>query len=122
MRLTVREAASYLHVDEATVRSWIKKRGLPAHRMDERLHLNAVELWQWATEQGIPVSRRLLDHARREVRNPANPVVGERERDAFGLHQRDVLLDERAPGLRQDPHELVAAERLELDANRKSSL
>jgi len=64
MRLTVREAASYLHVDEATVRSWIKKRGLPAHRMDERLHLNAVELWQWATEHGITVSRSLLDDAR----------------------------------------------------------
>lgn len=64
MRLTLREAASYLQVDEATVRQWIKKRGLPAHRLDERLHLNAVELWQWATENGITVSRRLLDDAR----------------------------------------------------------
>jgi PTS system nitrogen regulatory IIA component len=64
MRLTLREAASYLQVDEATVRQWIKKRGLPAQRVDDRLHLNAVELWQWATENGITVSRRLLDDAR----------------------------------------------------------
>ncbi|HEX9581803.1 MAG TPA: PTS sugar transporter subunit IIA [Gemmatimonadales bacterium] len=64
MRLTLREAASYLQVDEATVRQWIKKRGLPAQRVAERLHLNAVELWQWATENGITVSRRLLDDAR----------------------------------------------------------
>jgi PTS system nitrogen regulatory IIA component len=65
MQLTVREAASYLNVDDATVRRWIRHRGLPAHRADERLHLNAIEVWQWAIEQGLPVSRRLLDHARR---------------------------------------------------------
>jgi excisionase family DNA binding protein len=55
MQLTVREAASYLSVDEATVRRWIQRRGLPVHRVNERLHLNAIELWQWATENGIPV-------------------------------------------------------------------
>jgi len=64
MRLTLRQAASYLEVDEGTLRGWIKKRGLPAHRVDERLYLNAVELWQWATENGIAVSRSLLDDAR----------------------------------------------------------
>lgn len=64
MRLTVREAASYLQVDEATVRGWIKKRGLPAHHVDERVYLNSIELWQWATEHGVTVSRRLLDDSR----------------------------------------------------------
>ncbi|MBI1968117.1 MAG: helix-turn-helix domain-containing protein, partial [Gemmatimonadetes bacterium] len=29
MQLTVREAASYLRVDEATVRRWVQRRGLP---------------------------------------------------------------------------------------------
>lgn len=65
MQLTVRQAAAYLQVDESTVRSWIRKRGLPAHSANERLYLNAVELWQWATENGITVSRGLLDDARR---------------------------------------------------------
>ncbi|HEX9611765.1 MAG TPA: PTS sugar transporter subunit IIA [Gemmatimonadales bacterium] len=64
MQLTVRQAASYLGVDDATVRRWIRTRGLPAHHVDERLHLNAIELWEWATEQGIPVSQRLLQQAR----------------------------------------------------------
>ncbi len=64
MRISLREAASYLKVDEATVRRWIKKRGLPAHQVDERWYLNAVELWQWATENGLTISRRLLDDAR----------------------------------------------------------
>jgi PTS system nitrogen regulatory IIA component len=65
MRLTLRQAAAYLQVDEPTLRGWIKKRGLPAHHLDERIYLNAVELWQWATENGVTVSRRLLDDARR---------------------------------------------------------
>jgi PTS system nitrogen regulatory IIA component len=66
MQLTVREAASYLRVDEATVRRWILRRGLPVHRVNERLHLNAIELWEWATENRIPVSRTLLEQARRQ--------------------------------------------------------
>lgn len=65
MQLTVREAAGYLRVDDATIRRWILDRGLPAHRINERLHLNAIELWEWATENRIPVSRRLLEQAQR---------------------------------------------------------
>jgi PTS system nitrogen regulatory IIA component len=65
MQLTVREAASYLRVDEATVRRWIGRRALPVHRANERLYLNAIELWEWATENGIPVSRTLLEQAQR---------------------------------------------------------
>jgi PTS system nitrogen regulatory IIA component len=66
VQLTVREAASYLRVDEATVRRWIQHRGLPVHRVNERLHLNAIELWEWATENGMPVSRTLLEQAQRQ--------------------------------------------------------
>ena len=65
MQLTVREAASYLRVDEATVRRWIARRALPVHRANERLYLNAIELWEWATENRIPVSRTLLEQAQR---------------------------------------------------------
>jgi len=65
VQLTVPEAASHLGVDEATVRRWIAERDLPVHRVNERLHLNAIELWEWAVDRGIPVSRNLLDEARR---------------------------------------------------------
>ena len=44
------------------------------------------------------------------------------ELDAFGVHQRDVLLDQRVARLGQDADELVLAERLELDADRKAAL
>ena len=65
MQLTVREAASYFGVNEQTVRRWIAQRGLPAHEVYERIYLNRLELWEWAVEQSIPVSRRLLERARR---------------------------------------------------------
>jgi PTS system nitrogen regulatory IIA component len=64
MQLTLREAARHLGVSERTVHEWIRERGLPAHRVNERLHLNAIELWEWATENGVPVSRDLLDQER----------------------------------------------------------
>jgi PTS system nitrogen regulatory IIA component len=65
MQLTVRQAATYFGVGEDQVRRWIANRGLPVHRANERLHLNAIEVWEWAVERGIPVSRSLLDEARR---------------------------------------------------------
>ncbi|HVA56803.1 MAG: PTS sugar transporter subunit IIA [Gemmatimonadaceae bacterium] len=65
MQLTLRQVASYLDVPEATARRWITARGLPAHRVNERLYCNAIELWEWAVEQGIPVSRSLLEQAQR---------------------------------------------------------
>jgi PTS system nitrogen regulatory IIA component len=83
MQLTLRQAASYLNVDEATLRGWIKKRGLPVHKLNERLYLNPVELWQWAMENGVVVSRRLLDDAKQAVGEvpPLSALL-----DAGGIH------------------------------------
>jgi PTS system nitrogen regulatory IIA component len=65
MQITVRQAATYLGVNESTLRRWIKERDLPVHRVNERLHLNAIEVWEWAVEQGVPASRSLLEEAQR---------------------------------------------------------
>ena len=66
MQITVRQAASYFGVEEATVRRWIAERELPVHRVSERLHMNAIEVWEWAVSHGVPVSRSLLDEAQRK--------------------------------------------------------
>jgi PTS system nitrogen regulatory IIA component len=66
MQLKFSEAVGYLGVPEATARRWVKNRGLPVHRADERLFVNPVELWEWATEQQLPVSPDLLMHALKE--------------------------------------------------------
>jgi len=73
MQLTLREAAQYLDVNEARVRDWIVAKGLPVHRVDERLYLNAVELWEWAVENGVQASRKLLEHAKRAP-DPVPPM------------------------------------------------
>src|SRR6185503_1449885 len=65
MQLTLRQAAAYLGVSDSTARRWIGERALPVHEVNERLYLNAVELWEWATERGVAVSRSLLEHAGR---------------------------------------------------------
>jgi PTS system nitrogen regulatory IIA component len=110
MNLTVRQAAAYLHVDESTVRQWISRRGLPAHRVNERLRLNALELWEWATEQGIQVSRSLLDQARKSP-EPVPPLSALLA--AGGIHH-DVPGDDKARVLR----ELVARLPLPQDVDR----
>ena len=91
MQLTIRQAATYFGVDETTVRQWIATRGLPVHRVNERQHLNAIEVWEWAVEQGIPVSRSLLEHARRTPERvpPLSQLL-----EAGGIH-RDVEGDDK---------------------------
>lgn len=64
MQLSIRDTGRHLGVDEATVRRWIAQRNLPVHHAHEQLYVNAVELWEWAMENGVAVSRRLLDEAR----------------------------------------------------------
>ncbi len=100
MQLTLREATKYLGVNEDTVRRWIKGRGLPAHRVNERLMLNAIEVWEWATENGIAVSRELLEQERGAPESvpPLADMLA-----AGGIHH-DVGGGDRAAVL----HELVA--------------
>ena len=84
MQITVREAATYFDVDEETVRRWIAERDLPVHRVMERLHLNAIEVWEWAVARGVPVSRSLLNEARRTPEEV--PALGNLLR-AGGIHR-----------------------------------
>lgn len=86
MQITVRQAATYLGVNEATLRRWIKDRNLPVHRVNERLHLNAIEVWEWAVEHGVPASRSLLEEAQRSPEQvpPLSELL-----EAGGVH-RDI--------------------------------
>lgn len=95
MQLTLRQVASYLDVPETTARRWISGRGLPAHRVNERLYCNAIELWEWAMEQGIPVSRSLLEQAQRapDAVPPLSALIAEGgvHRDVPGATKANVL-------------------------------
>jgi PTS system nitrogen regulatory IIA component len=97
VQLTLRQAAPYFSVNEATLRGWIKKRGLPVHKVNEQLYLNPVELWQWAMENGVVVSRRLLDDARQAAEGvpPLSELL-----QAGGIHT-DVGGEDRGGVLRE---------------------
>jgi PTS system nitrogen regulatory IIA component len=95
MHLTLRQAATYLNVSERTARRWIATRGLPAYLINERLHCNPTELWEWAIDNGIPVSKRLFERAR-AVPDPIPPLTqllatGGIHRDLPGRAKSDVL-------------------------------
>lgn len=55
MFLKVTDLAAAIGVDEKTVLSWIKNKGLPAHKHDDRYRVNRVDLLEWATVQGISI-------------------------------------------------------------------
>jgi nitrogen PTS system EIIA component len=112
MQLTLREAASYLGVNEPTARRWITEQSLPVHQVNERLYLNAMELWEWAVEHGVSVSRRLLEHARRSPDEV--PPVSELLR-AGGIHH-DVRAGDKSAVLR----EFVARLPLPAEQNRET--
>jgi PTS system nitrogen regulatory IIA component len=114
MQLTLREAARYLDVKEAIVRKWVAERNLPVHHADERVYLNAVELWEWAVENGVPVSRRLLDHAKRAP-DPVPPM--DELLTAGGIHH-DIDASDKMGVL----YELVARLPLPPDQNRDTLL
>ena len=84
MQITIRQAATYLGVPETTVRRWISSEGLPAHRVNEQLRCNAIELWEWATARGHPVSKALLLDARQapDVVPPLSQLL-----EAGGIHR-----------------------------------
>ncbi len=60
MFLKVTDLAAAIGVDEKTVLSWIKNRGLPAHKQDDRYRINRVDLLEWATAQGISIPPELF--------------------------------------------------------------
>jgi PTS system nitrogen regulatory IIA component len=95
MQITLRQTATYLGVNESTLRRWIKERGLPVHRVNERLHLNAIEVWEWAVEHGVPASRSLLEEAQRSPEKvpPLSTLleIGGVHRDVEGEDKSGVL-------------------------------
>lgn len=102
MQITVRQAATYLGVNESTLRRWIKERGLPVHRVTERLYLNAIEVWEWAMEHGVPASRSLLEEARR---SPEEVPPLFKLLETGGIH-RDLEGDDKSAVLAAIVHRL----------------
>src|ERR1700733_6373069 len=91
-----------------------------AVRRDER---NLVE---HALHHGLQPPRADILYRRvdgdRDVGERVDRLRGDVERHAFGLHQRDILLDQRRFRLGQDAAHVVAGQRLQLNADRQPAL
>ena len=55
MFLKITDLATAAGVDEKTVLDWIKNKGLPAHKQDDRYRVNRVDLLEWGTNHGITI-------------------------------------------------------------------
>lgn len=55
MFLKVKDVATADGLDEKTVLDWIKNKGLPAHKENDRYQINRVDLLEWANNQGISI-------------------------------------------------------------------
>ncbi|HXX67399.1 MAG TPA: PTS sugar transporter subunit IIA [Polyangiaceae bacterium] len=58
MKLTVRDAASLLHVSERDVYRWIREGSIPVQKVHERYRFHRAELLEWATTRGIRVASK----------------------------------------------------------------
>ncbi len=52
----------------------------------------------------------------------ATDVIGKLEVEAFGLHQRHILLDQARLSVGEDALEIVLGQRFELDPDRQAAL
>lgn len=75
MFLKITDLATATGVDEKTVLDWIKNKGLPAHKQDDRYQVNRVDLLEWATNNDITIPPDIFAAAGDE--DPDRPLVSE---------------------------------------------
>jgi len=74
MFLKITDLAAATGVDEKAVLDWIKNKGLPAHKQDDRYQINRVDLLEWATNKGITIPPEIFTVS---DENPDRPLVSE---------------------------------------------
>lgn len=74
MFLKIADLAAASGVDEKTVLDWIKNKGLPAHKQDDRYQINRVDLLEWATNHDITIPPDIFAASDED---PDRPLVSE---------------------------------------------
>jgi PTS system nitrogen regulatory IIA component len=60
MELLIKDVVRLLSVPEDTVYRWIDKKSLPAFSINGQWRFNKVDLFEWATKSGIPITSDFL--------------------------------------------------------------
>jgi PTS system nitrogen regulatory IIA component len=85
MRLSVRDVANLLNVNEKSIYRWIKSGNLPAYRINSHYRFNQAEVLEWATSRKINISIDLSQ----EFENSTKTLPGLVEAmEAGGIHYR----------------------------------
>ncbi|MDD2365150.1 MAG: PTS sugar transporter subunit IIA [Desulfuromonadaceae bacterium] len=74
MFLKISDLATAAGVDEKIVLNWIKQRGLPAHKQDDRYRVNRIDLLEWATTHDITLPPEIFSI---NDEHPDRPLVSE---------------------------------------------
>ncbi|MDD2853862.1 MAG: PTS sugar transporter subunit IIA [Desulfuromonadaceae bacterium] len=74
MFLKVTDLAAAIGVDEKSVVGWIKNKGLPAHKRDDRYQVNRIDLLEWATTHGITIPPDIFAD---NNENPDRPLLSD---------------------------------------------
>lgn len=72
MFLKINDLATATGFDEKTILDWIKHKGLPAHKQDDRYQINRVDLLEWATNNDITIPPNIFAAS---DENPDRPLV-----------------------------------------------
>lgn len=110
MFLKIADIVASLGVDEKTVLTWIKKKGLPAHLVNSRYQVNQVDLLEWATNNGIKVPPDMFAVPRPEDKLP---LLSE-ALDRGGIHF-DVPGDDLASALKNVVERLPLSPQMDPD-------
>jgi len=92
MELDIKAAAALMGESEKTVYRWIRDQGLPAHRINEQYHFNRAELLEWATAQGVRVSRAMFAPSEPSATAPAGLAAA---LAAGGIHYQVAAADKQ---------------------------
>ena len=61
MELTVRDIMRLLEIDEETLVKWVEDGKIPAYKINNRYMFNKAEIKEWALNNNVNVSSRILD-------------------------------------------------------------
>lgn len=92
MKLSIRDAARYLEVDEDTVYRWVRDGELPSMQINEQYRLNSSDLLEWATARGHRLSADLLEATREELPDLADALAAGGAHTFAGAPDRAAVL------------------------------
>lgn len=115
MKLSIRDAAKVLNVNEETVYRWVKNGTLPSIRINDQYRLNSTDLLEWATARGHRLAVDELQLSGEDIPDLSQALTSGGLHRYTGPATRESVLKSMVDALAVDEaerpllHELVSA-------------